>query len=350
MFQDKSVKRGDGALQMLRPFRRFLEDDSIREIRMHRAGEVWLLSFKGTVKQEVPELTESHMKSLIAAIATYNEVAVSSIMYLELPGGERCTVVLPPAIINGQMSFVIRKHSLTIKSLEELSAEGCFSLCEDVSFNRPEHDKAMQFLDKTDFTRLADFEVNLLRLKRENNWVEFFKQAVLVERNIVIAGKTGSGKTTFGRSLLEIIPTTQHIVTLEDVHELILKSHPSVTHLIYGTGPGRVSPDDGIRACMRISPDRICLSELRGSEALEYLDSLESGHPGSITTTHANSALQVFDRITSLIKKSDVGKTIDKEDVKDLLYRTIDITVFMKERKILEVFYDPIFAKSKKPA
>jgi type IV secretion system protein VirB11 len=98
---------------------------------------------------------------------------------------------------------------------------------------------------------------------------------------------------------------------------------------------------------MRLSPDRIFLAELRGNEAWEYLNSLNTGYPESITTTHANSALQMFERIATLIKKSDVGRQLDIEMIKLVLHTTIDIVLFFKERKLIEVFYDPVFSKSK---
>lgn len=170
---------------------------------------------------------------------------------------------------------------------------------------------------------------------------------MLYKRNIIIAGKTGSGKTTFARSLIEKVPPEERIITIEDVHELFLPNHPNRVHMLYGYGAGRVSADECLAACMRQSPDRIFLAELRGNEAWEYLNSLNTGHPGSITTTHANNALQTFERCATLIKKSDVGRQLEMEMIKLVLYTTIDVVLFFKDRKLVEVFYDPIFSKSK---
>ena len=167
------------------------------------------------------------------------------------------------------------------------------------------------------------------------------------KRNIVIAGKTGSGKTTLARSICEEVPATERIVTIEDVHELALPNHPNRIHLMYGEGEGRVSADTCLAACMRLSPDRIFLAELRGSEAWEYVMSLNTGHPGSVTTTHANSAIQAFERIASLIKNSDVGRGLDVSEIRRVLHRTLDVVLFMVDRKVTEIFYDPIFAKER---
>lgn len=111
---------------------------------------------------------------------------------------------------------------------------------------------------------------------------EFLEQAVLNKRNIIIAGKTGSGKTTFARSLIKKIPVEERIITIEDVHELFLEEHPNKVHMFYGENAGRVTASDCLESCMRQSPDRILLAELKGSEAWEYLASLHTGHPGTI--------------------------------------------------------------------
>ena len=82
---------------------------------------------------------------------------------------------------------------------------------------------------------------------------------------------------------------------------------------------------------MRQSPDRIFLAELRGDEAWEYLSSLNTGHPGAITTVHANGALQAFERMTSLIKNSPVGQQLNLETIKTTLYTTVNIVLFLKD-------------------
>jgi type IV secretion system protein VirB11 len=96
---------------------------------------------------------------------------------------------------------------------------------------------------------------------------------------------------------------------------------------------------------MRLSPDRIFLAELRGSEAWEYVLSLNTGHPGSVTTTHANGAVQVFERVACLVKNSEVGRGLDAAEMRRVLHATLDVVLFMADRQVMEVFYDPIFAR-----
>ncbi|WP_336293856.1 P-type DNA transfer ATPase VirB11 [Bartonella sp. CB169] len=341
------IQKDQAVAQLLQPLDRFLEDSTITELSICRPCEVWTRSLQGWRVHSVPELTAPFLQTLITAIIVYNSMAPKSINYVLLPGGQRATIIQTPAVIDGALSFMIRKHFLAVKTLEEFNEEGVFDNCLDVSFNKPSAKEANSLLSKQDFTRLEPFEVQLLQLKRDRKILEFLKECVLHKRNIIIAGKTGSGKTTFARSLIEKVPVEERIITIEDVHELFLPNHPNHVHMIYGNSPGRVSADECLDACMRQSPDRIFLAELRGNEAWEYLNSLNTGHPGSITTTHANSALQTFERCATLIKRSEIGRQLDLKMIRIVLYTTVDVVLFLKDQKLTEIFYDPIFSKSK---
>jgi type IV secretion system protein VirB11 len=105
-----------------------------------------------------------------------------------------------------------------------------------------------------------------------------------------------------------------------------------------------VSAEVCLSACMRLSPDRISLAELRGSEAWEYVGGSNNGHPGSITTTHANGAVQVFDRVATLIP---IGRGLEVSGIRRILHTTLDVLVFMADWKVREVFHAPIFAREK---
>lgn len=335
--------------QLLRPLMPHLDREDVTEIAINRPGELWAKTFIGWELHEVSELTENFLRSLATSIVVYNGLQPKSINSVVLPGGQRGQIVDSPTAIQGTFNLIIRKHAMVAKTLSQLHDEGAFSAEElqDKSFNRPTEQEAAAQLARHDFGRLEPYEVELLRLKREGSWLRFLEACVENKRNMVICGKTGSGKTTFARSLIDKVPRTERIVTIEDVHELFLPEHPNRVHLLYGDGAGRVSADACLASCMRMSPDRIFLAELRGNEAWEYVNSLNTGHPGSITTTHANGALQAFDRISTLIKTSNVGRQLDLDVVRLVLYTTIDVILFFHERRMLEVFYDPIFAKAK---
>lgn len=108
----------------------------------------------------------------------------------------------------------------------------------------------------------------------------------------------------------------------------------------------RVPAAECLAACMRQSPDRIFLAELRGAEAWDYLNSLNTGHPGSITTVHANSAVQTFERVATLVRASEAGRVLDMDTIRLVLRGTIDVVLYIEDRSVIEVFYDPVFARS----
>lgn len=329
--------------QLMRPIEPYLQRDGVNEVTINRPGELWTKTFEGWEAHDVPALTMDHLKSLANAIAVFNSVPLASMVSVILPGGQRGQIVLPPACIDDTVSFSIRKHSTVVKTLDELFADGSFDNYKNVSFNKPTAEEAAELLSRRDLTRLEDFEVELLGLLRDGKIRDFLELCVRYKRNIIIAGKTGSGKTTFARSLIELISAEERIVTIEDVHELFLKKHPNRVHMIYGNGKGRVTAVEALRSCMRQSPDRIILAELRGDEAWEYLGSLNTAHPGSISTTHANNATQTFQRVGTLIKQSDVGRALDYDMINRTLFSTIDVVLYFSERKLVEVFYDPVF-------
>ena len=159
--------------------------------------------------------------------------------------------------------------------------------------------------------------------------------------NRLLIAAAGSGKTTFMRSLVREIPEYERIITIEDVHELSV-SQPNHLHLMMGDGKGRLPPQDALKACMRLSPDRILLAEIRGNEAYEYLNSLNTGHSGGMTTVHSNGALASFDRVATLIKNSEVGRGIDLSSIMMSLNTSIEVILFFKYRKLTEVYFDPL--------
>ncbi|HEY4974315.1 MAG TPA: ATPase, T2SS/T4P/T4SS family, partial [Steroidobacteraceae bacterium] len=110
-------------------------------------------------------------------------------------------------------------------------------------------------------------------------------------------------------------------------------------------GLARVSPKQLIECCLRMKPDRILLAELRAEEAFDYLRSVNSGHPGSITSVHATSAELAFEQLVLLVKQSAAGRELSRSDIKDLLYLLIDVVIQFDirqhERFITEIWYDP---------
>lgn len=326
---------------LLQPLRPFLDREDVTEITVNKPTKVWVKGFGDWQSQTIEALDEGHLNSLITAVYAYNNIREHSIGSLLMPDGSRCQIVRFPATVDGQISFTIRKHSLVSFTLQELdeSKYEVFSVWKDVSFN-----KSVLEDDYATYHSLTDKEKELLRLKANGDILKFLAKCVQYHKNVVIAGKTGSGKTTFAKALITEIPNNERIITIEDVHELHLPNHPNHLHMMFGAGKGRVTAFEALMACMRLSPDRILLAELRGAETWEYLMSLNTGHPGGITTVHANGAIHTFDRILQLVKSSEIGRTVDLQGVNLMLYSTIDVVLYFENRQLKEVYYDPIYA------
>ncbi len=320
--------------EYLLPLQGFLNDDSLTEICINRPREVWTEGSQGWQRHDMPELSFMHCRQLATLIASYNGKSVSidnPVLSSALPDGERVQVIIPPACEASTVSITIRKPSMIDKTLDELDAEGAF--------------KEVKYEDEG----LKPFEHELLALKAENKIKEFLDLAVRSMRNILIVGKTGSGKTTVTKSLTRSIPVEERLITIEDVHEIFLNNHQNKVHLFYARedeGGSKVTPKQALASCLRMKPDRILLAELRGDEAWEFIKSVNTGHPGSISTMHANGAFETFEQLTALIKDSKTGANLETDYIKNRLYSTIDIVLFYHKRKLREFYYDPVFKRS----
>ncbi|NMU92987.1 P-type DNA transfer ATPase VirB11 [Achromobacter ruhlandii] len=315
--------------QMMRPISRYMAEDLVREVTIPRPGLILARRWGQWQHSEDALVTYDYLQALVSAMASFNSVNFSSIMSLLMPDGERAQVAQPPAVIGGTLSINIRKHANLVKTLTELSDDGAFNSWVNVSPSPAPRDL------------LSPLDRELLDHLERRDMLSFLTQAVLGRKNIIVSGKTGSGKTTFARSLIECVPTTERLLTVEDVHELILPNHENKVHMIYGTGAGRISATDCIAAAMRSSPDRIFLSELRGPEAWDYLSALNTGHPGSVTTTHANSAADTYRRVALLVKQSIAGNSLDVPTILQYLRSTLDISLYFADYKLVEVYFNP---------
>lgn len=312
----------------LRPLSNHLKNPNVTEIAIVRAGEFYTRTRGAWDLHECPMLSYPHLEALATALAAYNHMARSPIQSVILPDGERGQLVLPPACIDDTLAINIRKHTQAAFSLEELQAQGAFAATDDIAAAG-----TARHVSKTDQTLVA--------LKAAGDIPRFLHEAIQARKNIVISGATGSGKTTFARSLIDRVPADERLVTIEDVHELILPRHRNRIHLMYGGTRGRVPATDSLAACMRLSPDRIFLAELRGPETWDYLAALNTGHPGSVTTTHANSATDTFDRLAILIKQSPTGGNLDLPTIQAFLRQTVDVVLHFERFRLKELWFEP---------
>lgn len=186
--------------------------------------------------------------------------------------------------------------------------------------------------------QLQLFELRMLKAKADRNVGEFIRLAVENKQNLCLIGATGSGKTTFTKAICDLVPHDTRIVTIEDTHELDLPHHSNRVHMFYKD----VTPKTLLKACMRMKPDRIFLTELRGDEAYDYLNALNTGHGGSVTTVHANDCNSAYYRIGTLIKQSEIGSKIEFDQIMRDVYTTIDVMIFLKYTKVTEMAFDPV--------
>jgi type IV secretion system protein VirB11 len=247
----------------------------------------------------------------------------------------RLQLARPPVVPPGTVSITIRKPALVERTLAEFGAAGIFAEVRTRDVHTSERGT-----DPRPDNRLA-------QLLHAGRIEEFLRAAVRERKNIVVAGATGSGKTTFMKALVREIPIAERLITIEDVRELNLP-HPNRVHLLYSKGDQSstgVTVRDLLEACLRMKPSRILLAELRGSECLYYVRNAASGHPGSITSVHAGSPELAFEQMAIMIKDSPGGAFLDFQTIQRLLRLTVDVVVQFQNREgrrsISEIWFEP---------
>lgn len=299
----------------------------VTEVAINRPFEIWTeTSADGWVREDAPWLTLEMCQHLVITLAVYNhrELSIKSpIKTVELPGGERGQLVIHPACERGTVSMTFRKPSLERFTLEDYGNSGRF-------------DKANLTTHRQ--TELFDWQKALKRLVKARKFVEFFKQAVKHKLNIIIFGGTGSGKTTFAKAVVDVYPHHCRLLTIEELNEMKLPYHLNHVHLLYGD---YVTPKDLVACCMRMKGDHILLAELTGDEAWDFMELLNTGHPGTITTAHANGSLEGYARVAGLIKQSTVGAGLDYAYIDRRVRTSFDAVLYMEGTEILDVTYEP---------
>ncbi|MGO1072770.1 P-type DNA transfer ATPase VirB11 [Lysobacter sp. CA199] len=312
----------------------YMSSPDVTEICINRPGELYLETRAGWQRLEVPSLNFERARQFCTAVVNESNTGqritdADPVVSLTFPTGQRAQFVIPPACDAGKVSITIRLPSKHNKTLQQYQEDGFFEQILETTASVSEHDR------------------ELLEIRAQRNYAEFFKKAVQYKKNIVVAGATGSGKTTFMKSLVGHIPDYERLVTIEDARELFI-TQPNVVHLLYSKGgqsTSNVTAKSCMEACLRMKPDRIILAELRGDESFYFIRNCASGHPGSITSCHAGSTAQTWDQLSLMVKASAEGSGLEFAVIKRLLQLTIDIVVHIKahagQRYITGIDFSP---------
>jgi type IV secretion system protein VirB11 len=326
-------------VEFLRPLREQLDAPGVLEVCVNRPGELQVETVHGWQRVEAPAVTQERCLSLATAVATYCDQQINQerpLLSATLPSGERIQFVIPPAVTRGTVSITVRKPSDLIKRLTDFESEGLFDRIDERAALGAEDDG------------LQPFQKQLLALKAAGRYGEFLRLAVQKHQTIVVSGKTGSGKTTFMKGLVEEVPLHERLITIQDTAELTIPHHPNVVHLFYSKdaqGTARVTAKSLLEACLRMKPDRIFLAELRGEECFSFIRLAASGHPGSITSVHAGSCALALEQMSLMIRESGAGGGLRLDEIKGLLGLVIDVIVqFNRDERgrfISEIAYEP---------
>jgi type IV secretion system protein VirB11 len=275
----------------LAPFSAWLARPEVTDLLVNQPGEVWIETVDGgLIRQDAPEVSEVVLTRLARQIAAASHQGVNReqpLLSASLPDGSRVQIVAPPAT-RGGLALAVRKHAIADLSLDNLARGGLFA--------------------SGAWAASGDDDADLSARLEAGDTEGFLRAAVRARKTMVIAGGTSSGKTTLLNALIKEIPAAERLLVIEDAPEVKLP-HANAVGLLAtrgDQGEARVDADDLLGAALRMRPDRILLGELRGKEAFAFLRAVNTGHPGSITTVHADTPEGAIDQIALLALMSGV--------------------------------------------
>ena len=292
--------RGLGVLDTI------IRDDTITEVMINGYKDIFIEQngrlFKSNYTFESnAKLADIARKFVGMAGREINDA--SPIVDTRLADGSRVNVVFPPISLIGPV-ITIRKFSKTPMTVEKLIKYGSIT------------------------QKIADI----------------LKELVKARYNIFIAGGTGSGKTTFLNALSNFIPSDERVITIEDSAELQIKGVENLVSLETRNkntaGEGQITMQDLIKSSLRMRPDRIVVGEVRGEEALDMLQAMNTGHDGSLSTGHANSSYDMLSRLETMVLRGASGLPL--EAVRQQIASALDIIIHLSRlrdhsRKVMEI-------------
>jgi pilus assembly protein CpaF len=304
----KEQQNFDLILPFLRPIEHLILDETISEIMVNAGSQVFI-ERDGRL-EAVPDvsISEATLNAAVRNIARRlgDDVSESKpILDSRLPDGSRVAAIIRPSSIDG-ITLTIRKFNTRHFTMEDLIRVGTLS-----------HPAA-----------------NLLR------------ECVEHHNNILISGGTGTGKTTLLNILAGFVPDNERIILLEDTAEIAIKK-PNLVRFEARKEQNGIPPvtiRDLLRATLRHRPDRIIVGEIRGGEAFDLLQAMNTGHSGTLSTIHANSAAQALQRFTSCVLQS--GVELPYRAIKSHIADSIQVLVHIERRHGLRIVSDVLAVES----
>lgn len=295
-----SAIRGFGLLDTI------INDDTVTEVMINGPGEIFIEKSGKLVRLEDQFESEEKLQDIIqriVALAGREVNQANPIVDTRLPDGSRVNVVLPPISLKGPI-VTIRKFSKEPMTVEKLIQYGSLT---------PQIAQVLQLF-------------------------------VRAKYNIFICGGTGSGKTTFLNAISNFIPRDERVITIEDSAELQIANVDNLVRLetrnANTAGVGAVTIRDLIKSALRMRPDRIVVGEVRGAEALDMLQAMNTGHDGSLSTGHANSTRDMLSRLETMVLTGAEGLPLDA--VRQQIASAVDLIVHLsrlrdRSRKTMEI-------------
>ncbi|NLS07116.1 P-type DNA transfer ATPase VirB11 [Rhizobium sp. P32RR-XVIII] len=315
----------------LSPLAEFLADPRVIEISVNRPGEVFVERLGASAMEfyAIPELTSKeieHIGERVAAASNQFISRINPMLSAALPTGERIQIVLPPAAPDGG-SISIRKQVVNDFTLAQYRDSGG--------------------LDNVSVTvsGLSETETSLIALLEAGRIHDFIETAIHKRVSLLISGGTSTGKTTFLNACLKSIDEDERILTLEDTRELF-PSHRNSVHLLASRGDqgtAHVTIQSLLEASLRMRPDRLFVGEIRGAEAFAFLRAINTGHPGSMSTVHADTPMGAYEQLAMMIMQAGMSSGYSKQDLMSYIRMVIPIVIQLRRdggrRGVSEIYY-----------
>ena len=341
LLKQQTASASPGLINDMAMLEKWFDRSDVEEIKINRPGQIEIQTTEERFGIDDPNITFDWCMRFANRLAAFSKQGVSEqkpILYATLPTGDRCTVLIPPAVLQGTVAITIRREFPLDLTIDDYERDGAFTMVRDM----------------TD-SELLPHELELLNLKNTGQFAEFFRKAIEYRLNGLISGGSGAGKTTLLKAFKKAMPPKRRLGSIENVDELKLRlTHRDSVAMFYSMnsqGVSSVSAGDLMGSCMRQRFDSVYLAELIApNEAFYFLDSVGTDMPGCWSTTHANTTSGAIDRIISLVRRSDEGRSMTADEIRKLVFKSVDVIVQFKivngKRGITEIYYDPAYKRS----